>query len=281
MVTAAKLRSFSRQVGELVLLLVIVFLIRTFIFGLYQVPTGSMETTMLVGERFFADKASYWLRKPRRGEIVALIQPTYQFKKGFFGQLFERYVWGPQNWTKRIIALPGQHVQGIIEDGKPVVYIDGQKISEPYLNTYPLIMVDETRRSYDPSALYTEQPFYQINPANLILDPYTGNPITTYPDEAHYSSTPSALRTKRFWDGSDEFDVQLGPDEYWLMGDNRRGSDDSRYFGPVKEQNIFARIIFRIWSVDSNESWWILDLIKHPVDFWKRIRWNRFFQVLH
>ena len=44
------------SIKEIVTLLFVVFLIRTFGFGLYQVPTGSMETTMLVGERFFADK---------------------------------------------------------------------------------------------------------------------------------------------------------------------------------------------------------------------------------
>jgi hypothetical protein len=33
-----------------------------------------------------------------------------------------------------------------------------------------------------------------------------------------------------------------------------------------------------LWSIDSDESWWILDLLKNPIDFWKRVRWNRFFQ---
>ena len=64
------------------------------------------------------------------------------------------------------------------------------------------------------------------------------------------------------------------------MGDNRRGSGDSRSFGPVKRDSIHGRIVFRIWSIDSYESWWILDLIKNPISFWRRVRWERFFQVL-
>jgi hypothetical protein len=59
------------------------------------------------------------------------------------------------------------------------------------------------------------------------------------------------------------------------MGDNRLGSKDSRFFGPIKRNFIHARIIFLIWSLDSDESWWIIDLLKHPIDFWKRIRLGR------
>ena len=47
-----------------------------------------------------------------------------------------------------------------------------------------------------------------------------------------------------------------------------------------KQKQIHGRIIFRIWSIDSDESWWIVDLIKYPIDFWKRVRWSRFFQII-
>ena len=75
----------------------------------------------------------------------------------------------------------------------------------------------------------------------------------------------------------DEFDVTLGENQFWMMGDNRLGSYDSRGFGPVESKMIHGKILFRIWSIDSNEGWWIFDLIKHPIDFWKRVRWSRFF----
>src|SRR4030095_10404314 len=97
-----------------------------------------METTMLVGERFFADKLSYNFRKPYHGEIIAFNDPEFTYAEGYFHNLFHRYVWGPSNWTKRVIGIPGDTIMGCIEDGKPVVYRNGEKLDEAYINKYPL-----------------------------------------------------------------------------------------------------------------------------------------------
>lgn len=315
-------KSFFANVIEIVGLLLLVFLIRTYIFGLYQVPTGSMETSMLVGERFFADKLSYVFRNPQRGEVIAFNEPPqfYNYSKNKMKNLWQQYVWGPSNWTKRVIGKPGDHVQGVIEDGKPVIYLNGQKLEEPYLNKYPLIhvwkddpmkiqaavhhqfqtlllagvdratveaMINQelqhqiTQKSYDPNAPFMHQPFYRIDPSRIDRNEdgsldllWPGTPIRSKRIE---HSSPE----QNYWDGSDEFNVILGPDEYWLMGDNRLGSKDSRYFGPVKRSFIHGRILFRIWSLDSDYSWWIVDLALHPIDFWSRMRWGRFFQWIH
>src|SRR5271163_4874697 len=128
------------EIIEFVLLLGLVFLVRTYGFGLYQVPSGSMETTMLKGERFYADKFSYaFLSKPERGDIIAFNEPRFQYSKNPLKRWIEYYVWGPSNWTKRIIGAPGDHIKGVVEDGKPVVYRNGEKLDEPYINKYPLI----------------------------------------------------------------------------------------------------------------------------------------------
>lgn len=284
-------RTLWGQVIELVLLLMLVFLIRTFFFGLYQVPSGSMETTMLVGERFFADKLSYWFRDPKRGEIIACNAPTFKYSDNTGKRLVEKYIWGPDNWTKRIIGIPGDHVQGVIEDGKPVVYLNGQRLNEPYLNKYPLIYEcksytqgcnnDICPKSYDPSKPFNQQSFYRINERFLIKNQRTGEIILDYPSQAYKSPVPVPEDSTRFYgNNADEFNVKLGKDEYWLMGDNRRGSCDSRTWGPVKRDIIHGRITFRIWSVDSYESWWIVDLMRHPIAFWGRVRWSRFFQII-
>ena len=147
MASSSKNKTWTANILEIVGLLLIVFLIRTFGFGLYQVPTGSMETTMLVGERFFADKFTYLWRAPRHKEIIAMNAPETKFaySKNNLMNLFQRYVWGPDNWTKRIIAVPGDTIKGAIEDGKPVLYLKKKgeeaftKLDEPYLNKYPLI----------------------------------------------------------------------------------------------------------------------------------------------
>jgi len=272
-------KSFWQSTYQLVLLILLAFFIRTFIYGLYQVPTGSMETTMLVGERFLADKLSIWFKKPERGQIITLNDPTYAYSDTRLKNLFERYVWGPSNWTKRVIGIPGDHVRGVVEDGKPVVYVNGAKLDEPYLNKYPLIYVwNDCRisnhggveinhakgyspRSYDPAASPASQPFYRVNLACLY---------------------PSQDRTIMVEPGTvlpqDTFDIELGENEYWVMGDNRLGSHDSRAWGKLDGNLIHGKIIFRIWSSDSTHDWWIVDLIKHPIDFWSRMRWGRCMQ---
>ena len=100
-----KKQGFLEGAMELAGLLLVVFVIRTFGFGLYQVPTGSMETTMLVGERFFADKFTYnFIRSPKRGDIIAFNDVMYHYSDNKLKRFVEEYVWGPSNVTKREIG---------------------------------------------------------------------------------------------------------------------------------------------------------------------------------
>jgi len=317
-----KKQGLFAQISEFAFLLLIVFLIRTFGFGLYQVPTGSMETTMLVGERFFADKFSYIFRQPRHGEIIAFNDPEFVYSGNPAKKLFQRYAWGPSNWTKRVIGIPGDVIRGVIEDGKPVIYRNGEKLDESYINAYPLIHVyrqnvatlkekideevqrasrgykvdqsaveryimqrleqETTWRSYDSTAAYNKQPFYDLSEDRIVRD-NEGKPELLVPGTPlmpkNGKTSPSEATNN--WSRSDVFYLKLGKDEYWCMGDNRLGSKDCRFFGPIKGQEIHGRIVFRIWSIDSDESWWIVDLVKHPINFWQRVRWCRFFQVMN
>lgn len=270
-----------KLVFELIfVILPIAFIIRTFGFGLYQVPTGSMEHTLLVGERFFADKLTYWFKKPEYGEIIAFNDPRYKYSSSTMQNLWQRYAsWNVSNWTKRVIGKPGDHIKGVIEDGKPVVYRNGEKLNEPYVNQYPIVAVwtsdprlasinntlDYVHKTFDPKFAYNspQQPFYRIDPTLLKL----------VDGEAEILTAQMPYR-----DGIDMYDVKLGDNQYWVMGDNRKGSWDSRGWGPLDGTLIHGKIIFRIWSIDSSESWWIFDLIRHPIEFWKRIRWSRCFQ---
>lgn len=280
---------------EVIVLITVVFLVRTFGFGLYQVPSGSMETTMLVGGRFFADKLSYLFIEPKIGDVISFNDPTYPYAQNTLGRLWENYVWGPANWTKRIIGVPGDVIEGRIEDGVPVVYRNGEKLDEPYLNQYPLVAVykydpaglfqhmngcnDETMRawtfySYDPSKPINQQPFYRIDPRRVVT--VNGQPVTRWPGTPIRPTMVNRIEHPQgnYFDGTDVFYITLGDDEYWCMGDNRLASHDCRFFGPVKRSLIHGRILFSIWSVDSDESWFIVDLIKHPIDIWQRVRWN-------
>lgn len=273
----------AQYVEAFIVILPIAFVIRTYFYGLYQVPTGSMETTMLVGERFFADKFTILFSAPKRGDIITFNDPRYPYSNNRFKRLFERYVWGPSNWTKRVIGAPGDHVQGKVEDGVPVVYLNGEKLHEPYLNKHPLIAVyresmkcDIEFRSWDRDVAFDKQPFYAMTEYQALQ---AARLLRTYPEKATLEPyTPTYDN-----DGSciDEFDVTLAKGQYWAMGDNRKYSHDSRAWGPLDEEFIHGKIVLRVLSFDSHDQWLIFDLIKNPIDFFKRIRWSRFLQRVY
>ena len=88
--------------------------IKTFIVQPFVIPTGSMEPTIMIGDRVLAEKISYRFHEPRVGDVVVFDDPSGQH---------------PQ-LIKRVIAVAGQTVD--IHDG--AVWIDGKKLSEPYLH---------------------------------------------------------------------------------------------------------------------------------------------------
>jgi len=264
---------------SLIVIIPIVFLIKTCVFGLYQVPTCSMEPTMLVGERFFAEKLTVFFKPPHRGDIISFNNPVHNYSTNPIVNWYQRYMsLSVVSWTKRVIGVPGDRVQGKVEDGKTVVYLNNQKLNEPYVNQYPIIELFKQelvvnnnrysglcRRTFDPTKKWNEQPFYRINPIEISLaKPFCSKNIFN-PYEP----------TKK-----DIFDVHLGENQFWVMGDNRQGSSDCRTWGPLDGKLIHGKILMRLWSSDSDESWWIIDLMRHPVDFWTRLRWSRFFNVM-
>lgn len=282
---------------EIIVIVFFAFLIRSFGYGLYRVPTGSMETTMLVGELFFANKYAYVFDDPCRGEIVAFNDPLYIYSNNKIVHVWQQYVWGPSNWTKRVIGLPGDHVQGIIENGKPAVYVNGKRLQEAYVNTYPLIGVfkdvaknrlsqkgcmrdfqeeDWSFKVYDPDKTFDQQPWYSIDAASVIYD-YDGTPMIRHAGSC-VGKHCDIESSKNFWNGSDEFNVHLGANEYWVMGDSRKNSLDSRSVGPIARSAIHGKITYRLFSVDCDASWILFDFLLHPITFYKSIRWARCMQ---
>jgi signal peptidase I len=290
-----KPRSRFGEFVELVLLLVLVFIIRSVGFGLYAVPSGSMETTMLCGERFFADKFTPLFVPFKHGDVITIDEPTYQYSKNPLFNWWQHWVgfifWGTTNWTKRVIGVPGDHIEGKIEEGKPVVYRNGQKLDEPYVNKYPLIGVYRfdnlsplslpVFRSYVPGVPFEQQPFYRMSYSEVM---YAKQLLTEHGyEDIRYPYTPATTYSNNTEKSPDIFDVHLGPDEYWAMGDNRRDSTDSRFWGTLKRNFIHGKVKFCLYSIDLNESWGKLeffhifpfDMLRHPIDFWSRVRWSR------
>lgn len=289
--------------------------LRNFVFGLYHVPTGSAEPNILVGDRIWGNKMAYYVADPKRGDLVIFDNPEVRYdKSNIIKYWWQRYIGlavpflglsgGPDNWVKRLIAGPGDVVQGKLEDGKPVVYVNGKKLDEPYVNPYPLIRVkkskglipldsfgpfvipeflrfstrDDYNYTFDPSKTLDEQPFYSLTPDEVMINTQTGKPIFSMP----YSPTYSFDYDQQAFYCVDVFGPLTVPQgKYWMMGDSRKNSRDSRWWHFLDRERIHGRASFIIYSIDSEEAFWLFELIKHPINFWtKSIRFNRFFRPL-
>jgi signal peptidase I len=283
---------------EVIVIIFLAFLVRTFGYGLYRVPTGSMETTMLVGELFFADKFSVLFSDPLHEDIISFNDPLFEYSDNKLVSLMQSYVWGPTNWTKRIIGVPGDEMRGVVEDGKPVIYRNGKRLDESYLNKYPLIgvwKVDPTSlsqnidaqsseedvwsyKTYDPSKPFDAQPWYSIDADRVRYDergqPYKREVGTPWIKIDGYANSSQ----KNFWNGSDVFSIKLEANQFWVMGDNRMNSFDSRSFGPLERKHIHGKIVYRLLSIDTHASWIVAQMVQHPINFCNSIRWNRCMQ---
>lgn len=107
-----------------ILALVIVILglswfMREFVFQAYEIPSGSMEDTIMVGDMVFAEKVSYYFREPEYKDIVTFHDPEIP------GRIL----------IKRCIATEGQVID--IDDNTGTLYVDGVAMDEPYTDGKP------------------------------------------------------------------------------------------------------------------------------------------------
>lgn len=91
--------------------------IKAYVVQPFVIPTGSMESTILIGDRVLAEKITYHFREPQPGDVIVFDDPTARH---------------PQ-LIKRIIAVGGQTID--IHDDS--VYVDGKKLDEPYVHGLP------------------------------------------------------------------------------------------------------------------------------------------------
>src|SRR5690606_8767920 len=133
---------------ELALLLVIAFcvaiLVRTFVLQAFYIPSGSMEETLLAGDRVLVNKVIYHFREPARGEVVVFRaeswspQPNLDDDVGALarigralGDLIGISRPGEKDYIKRIIGLPGDRISCCDVDGR--VFLNGQPLNEDYV----------------------------------------------------------------------------------------------------------------------------------------------------
>ncbi|MDR2586878.1 MAG: signal peptidase I [Coriobacteriales bacterium] len=114
-----------REIGELLIIIVaaiiITTLLRIFVIDQYEIPTGSMEPTIEINDRLFAEKLSYRFAEPTPGDIVTFHDPTR--KNGGLDRVL----------IKRCIAVSGQTVDLV----NGAVVVDGVSLNEPYTHGQP------------------------------------------------------------------------------------------------------------------------------------------------
>jgi signal peptidase I len=124
--------------GLILLAFILALLIKTFFVQAFFIPSGSMEPTLMPGDRVLVLKVPYYFHDPRRGDIIVFedpdpkAQPDRGVVGGFFHWMFQGLgVQKPEHedFIKRVIGLPGETVWA--KGGS--VYVDGTKLDEPYL----------------------------------------------------------------------------------------------------------------------------------------------------
>ena len=138
----------SELPGLFIMALVLAILIKTFLFQAFFIPTGSMEPTLMPGDRVLVNKLPTYFGEPSRGDIIVFENPNAGAGRersvigGFFHWLGHGLGVSGQcdpdqpesgcetDYIKRVIGLPGDTVQGK-KDG---VYVNGHQIDEPYLH---------------------------------------------------------------------------------------------------------------------------------------------------
>ncbi len=206
-------------------ILLIVLLIRSFLVQPFRVPTGSLEPTVMPGDFIAVNQYAYGLRLP--------VLHTKALKVGEpkVGDIVV-FRWPPNpsiDYVKRVIGVPGDHV---VYKNK-VLYINGKKA-----------------------------------PQTLIGDAFDIEPQTPVPvleKQEDLMGVKHMIFVRPNYNESGDFSVVVPKGEYFMMGDNRDNSSDSRFWGFVPEHNIIGKA-FLVWmSWDSHD---------------KSVRWKRIGTVI-
>ncbi len=235
-------------------LLVIVLFIMTFVLQNFEIPSGSMENTLLIGDHVLVNREQFappthWIgpllpyRDIHRADIVVFLSPE---EKGLF-------------IVKRIVGIPGDRIH--LRDG--AVYRNGEKLVEPY------VQHKDAQTGNDDAYHEYRDNFPAVPPSDA----------AQVRNEKWTQELPSHI------EGGD---IVVPPDSYFAMGDNRDVSYDSRYWGFIPRKNVIGRPMFVYWSFITPpdqyqmRSWgdrfgFVAHIIIH---FFDETRWSRTLRIV-
>lgn len=237
-ITQKKMNIISEYGRSFFPILLLVFLMRSFWFEPFRIPSGSLEPTLLIGDFIAVNKYHYGIRLPVTHEkIMKLNEPL----RGDI--IVFRWPANPSfDFIKRVIGLPGDHVSYV----NRVLTINGHEIPQTFEKN--LTMADE---------------FDVTNNLSQLNEDLLGvkHDIYIIPNRPNY----------------DFKDIVVPDHMYFVMGDNRDESADSRYWGFVPEDNIVGKASLIWMSWDSS----LGDQPEKLMRFWDYVRWNRLFKTIH
>jgi signal peptidase I len=219
---------WRQEIRPLLLLLLVLSAVRSSFADWNDVPTGSMKPTIIEGDRVLVNKVAYDLKVPfTTWHLAEWSNP----QRGDIVVFFSPH--DGQRLVKRVIGLPGDTLElrnnSLVINGEPVAY---QPIGEELLRD--LASADRPGRVFA-----TEQ----------------------LPGATHSVAGTPAARAMR-----DFAPIRVPEGKYFMMGDNRDDSFDSRYWGPVARKEIIGRATAVVMSLDKKNYW--------------LPRWQRFFTSL-
>ncbi len=248
-------KSSTRDTFEsLVVTVILAIFGTTFVLQAFKIPTGSMENTLLIGDHLLVNK---FIFAPPSG-VLAHLLPYRDLRRGDvvvfkFAPTDEQTEPG-EHFVKRVIGIPGDHVRIFHRQ----VFVNGQAQNEPYVRHDPAY-ADELRPGDD-------------------FPP---------PDGEYLSGATSSWEAEISGaDKNGELIVPAG--KYFVMGDNREQSWDSRFWGFVSRSVVSGRPLLIYWSFDTARDEYlhnslndrisqIVDLIIHLPT---KTRWRRTFNFV-
>lgn len=207
--------------GSFFPVIALVFTLRSFLYEPFKIPSGSMLPTLYVGDLILVNKYSYGIRLPVLNKKVIDVGDPQRGDVMVF-----QYPEDPSiNYIKRVVGVPGDRVEyknkRLIINGKPMQY---EAMSD---------FLDEERLNY--SRQFKEN---LTGVSHRILNE---DQAPAFVRDPH-----NFPKRENCTYNNDGFVCVVPPAQYFMMGDNRDNSQDSRYWGFVPDQNIVGKAFF-IW----------------------------------
>lgn len=220
-------KSVIRDYAEQALITVVMALfLMTFIAQAVAVPTGSMQNTINIGDHLFVNKFIFGRQTP----IIGSLLPTREIRQGDI-IVFKLPADPKVNYVKRVIGLPGDEV---LVHGRKVL-VNGRELPEERITVR--LSGDYNNRSALEVVRNDPKPdgaWYKVY-YNVREDEEEEPP--GYSEMAYAVNEPYTVPAN----------------SYFVMGDSRDNSLDSRYWGVVPRENVFARALYVHWSFNPRD----------------------------